>query len=142
MSSDEIRAAGGLLVRTGVEGEIEIAVVHRPRYDDWALPKGKLDPGETEEAAAVREVEEETGLRARLGGLAGRIRYRDRHDRPKVVTYFFMTPEDGSFAPNDEVDEMRWVRLDEAVTLLTYERDRDLVGSLLRSGNDPRALER
>jgi 8-oxo-dGTP diphosphatase len=130
VSEEPIRAAGGILLRRDAGGRLEVAIVHRPRYDDWALPKGKLDPGETDEQAAIREVEEETGLHAALGAVAGRIRYNDRHDRPKVVTYYFMTPEGGAFAPNDEVDELRWVSPDDAATLLTYERDRDLVASL------------
>lgn len=130
MTAKRIRAAGGIVLRHGNGGAPEIAVVHRPRYDDWALPKGKLDKGETDEQAALREVEEETGLRASLGPVAGRIRYRDRHDRPKIVTYFFMTPEGGAFESNDEVDELRWVPLDEAADLLTYQRDRELVQRL------------
>ena len=131
MSEKRIRAAGGIVLRIGGGGDREIAIVHRPRYDDWALPKGKLDKGETDEQAALREVEEETGLRASLGPVAGKIRYRDRHDRPKVVTYFFMTPEGGAFEPNDEVDELRWTPLDQAVHLLTYDRDREIVQRLL-----------
>lgn len=131
MGDKTVRAAGGILLRSGEGGRPEVAVVHRPRYDDWALPKGKLDSGETDEQAALREVEEETGLRARLGPVAGRIRYRDRHDRPKMVTYFFMSPESGVFEPHDEVDELRWVTLDDAADLLTYERDRELVQSVI-----------
>jgi 8-oxo-dGTP diphosphatase len=131
VSEKRIRAAGGIVLRIGGGGDREIVIVHRPRYDDWALPKGKLDKGETDEQAALREVEEETGLRASLGPVAGKIRYRDRHDRPKVVTYFFMTPEGGAFEPNDEVDELRWTPLDQAVDLLTYDRDRELVQRLL-----------
>jgi 8-oxo-dGTP pyrophosphatase MutT (NUDIX family) len=131
VTEKQIRAAGGVVLRRGAGGEREIAIVHRPRYDDWALPKGKLDKGETDEQAALREVEEETGLRVSLGSVAGRIRYRDRHDRPKIVTYFFMTSEGGAFEPNDEVDELRWMPLDGVAGLLTYDRDRELVQSLL-----------
>jgi 8-oxo-dGTP pyrophosphatase MutT (NUDIX family) len=131
VTDEQIRAAGGIVRRRGAGGEQEIAIVHRPRYDDWALPKGKLDKGETDEQAALREVAEETGLRANLGDLAGRISYRDRHDRAKVVSYFFMTPESGAFEPNDEVDELRWVPLEEALELLTYDRDRELVQTVI-----------
>lgn len=137
MSRETIRAAGGVLLRAGPNGEREIAVVHRPRRDDWAFPKGKLDFGETEEHAALREVEEETGLRARLGPIAGTIRYRDHHDRPKVVTYFFMTVDGGAFAPNDEVDELRWIPLADAAAILSYERDKELVQRVI---DDPPPL--
>ncbi len=131
MIRKKVRAAGGIVLRNGSDGEQEIALVHRPRYDDWALPKGKLDRGETDAQAALREVEEETGLRARLGRVAGRIRYRDRRGRPKVVTYFFMSPEGGKFKPNNEVDELRWVSVDDALDLVTYERDRALLQRVL-----------
>ena len=113
MSSDEIRAAGGVVVRDGL-----VAVVHRPRYDDWSLPKGKLDPGETFEQAALREVEEETGLRARLARELPAVHYTVR-DRPKVVRYWLMEVEsDPGFEPNDEVDELRWLSPSDASELL------------------------
>ena len=124
-----VEAAGGVITR-GADGSLEVAVVHRPKYDDWTLPKGKLDPSETFEHAALREVEEETGLRCRLGREAGEARYRDRHGQPKVVRYWLMTVEDGSFRPNREVDELRWLPLGEAAALLTYERDREIIASL------------
>ena len=84
--------------------------MHRPRYDDWSLPKGKLDAGETWEAAALREVEEEVGMRCRLGEELPPVRYRDNKGRDKAVRYWLMEPEDDAapFTPNDEVDEMRW----------------------------------
>jgi 8-oxo-dGTP pyrophosphatase MutT (NUDIX family) len=121
----DVLAAGGLVRRDG-----EVAVVHRPRYDDWSLPKGKLDPGEDFEQAAVREVEEETGLRCRIDRTLGDTSYRDRKDRAKLVRYFEMHPEGGEFAPNDEVDEMRWVPIGDASDLLTYDFDRELVSKL------------
>jgi 8-oxo-dGTP diphosphatase len=124
---DEVRAAGGLVVRGG-----SIAVVHRPKYDDWSLPKGKLDPGETWEEAAVREVEEETGVRARIVGELSPSRYHDRKGRPKLVRWFRMDVEDeGAFAPCAEVDELRWLAPDEARRLLTYDHDRDLLETLV-----------
>jgi 8-oxo-dGTP diphosphatase len=122
----EVLAAGGLVWRRAGDG-LEVAVVHRPRYDDWSLPKGKLDEGEDFEQAALREVEEETGLRCRLGRTLGDTSYHDRKDRPKLVRYFEMQPEGGEFEPNDEVDELRWVRLDEARDLLSYDFDRELI---------------
>jgi len=105
-------------------------VVHRPRYDDWTIPKGKLDPGESDEDGALREVLEETGFNCRIGRELPPIRYRDHLGRPKVVRYWVMTPTSGAFAANDEVDELRWVGRAEAATLLTYDRDRDVVGAL------------
>ncbi|MDQ4132445.1 MAG: NUDIX hydrolase [Actinomycetota bacterium] len=125
-----VRAAGGVVWRRGDGGRVEVAVVHRPKYDDWSLPKGKLDPGENEQDAALREVEEETGLRCRLGPELAGTEYRDRYGRPKTVRYWSMSPVDGSFTPNREIDEVRWLPLDEASGLLTYERDRSVLGSL------------
>jgi 8-oxo-dGTP diphosphatase len=123
--SDAVDAAGGVVVRDG-----SIALVHRPRYDDWTLPKGKLEPGERSEDAALREVEEETGMRCSLGRELPSARYRDRHDRPKLVRYFRMEPVAGEFSPNYEVDELRWVTPHAALELLTYDRDRDVVRAL------------
>ena len=123
----EVQAAGGLVVRDGL-----VCLVHRPRYDDWSLPKGKLDPGEDFEAGALREVEEETGLRCRLLDELEEVRYRDSRGRPKLVRYWAMeVVEDAGFTPNDEVDELRWVSPAEAAELLSYERDRELVRRLL-----------
>jgi 8-oxo-dGTP diphosphatase len=120
--SARIEAAGGVVVRDG-----QVALVHRPRYDDWTLPKGKLDPGESFEQAALREVEEETGLRARLVRELPPTSY-DVSGRPKIVRYWLMEVDDATpFVPNDETDELRWVALDEALRLLTYERDRDVL---------------
>ncbi len=112
------------------DSEGQVLLVHRPRYDDWTLPKGKLDSGETFEEAAVREVREETGLRCTLGRELATAEYRDNKDRPKVVRYWLMEVEDGEFAANDEVDEVRWLPLPEAAGLLTYDRDRDVLAPL------------
>ena len=104
MVSDEIRAAGGVVVRDG-----HIVVVHRPRYDDWSLPKGKLDPGETWERAALREVEEETALRCRLEEELEPMHYTVG-DRPKTVRWWRMSVvEDLGSEPDHEVDGVRWV---------------------------------
>lgn len=110
--------------------EGRIAVVHRPRYDDWSLPKGKLDPGETWEQAAVREIEEECGLRCRLEEELEPSRY-DVRGRPKTVRWWHMTVvEDLGIDPDDEVDELRWLTRDEALGLLRYEHDLRLVRAL------------
>ncbi len=126
----QIRAAGALVVRDRDGGGVELAVVHRPRYDDWSLPKGKLHPGEDWEAAALREVREETGMRCELGAELESASYLDRKDRRKLVRYWLMRPLDGDFEPNDEVDELRWVTPAEAAGLLSYEHDRRLVADL------------
>ena len=120
--SDEIQAAGGVVVRDG-----RVVVVHRPKYDDWSLPKGKLEPGETWEEAALREVEEEIGLRCRLGNELSPVTYRDPKGRSKVVRYWLMEPIEGEFVPSDEVDEMRWVSPADAEALLSYAHDRELL---------------
>jgi 8-oxo-dGTP pyrophosphatase MutT (NUDIX family) len=125
-----IEAAGGVVTRSGPDG-VEILLVHRPRYDDWSLPKGKLDPGESHRRAALREVEEETGLRCRLRGEPCEVRYRDRKGRQKRVRYWAMEPVDGAFAPNDEVDEVRWVAPEKVAKLLSYPRDVEVVTDLL-----------
>jgi 8-oxo-dGTP diphosphatase len=114
-----VRAAGGVVLADG-----EVLLVHRPRYDDWSLPKGKLLPGETDEEAALREVEEETGLVCRLGAELATSEYVDARGRPKVVRYWLMEPVDGVFEPHDEVDEVRWLPLDRVDEQLSYERDR------------------
>ena len=125
-SEPEIRAAGGIVHRQGGDGT-EVLVVHRPKYSDWSLPKGKLDPGETLEQAALREVEEETGWRCRLGEHIGKNEYRDRHGRSKRVDWWLMEPIDGEFQPNDEVDEIRWVPIAEAREALTHGDDFALI---------------
>ena len=125
-----VEAAGGVVVRDGDAGT-EVCVVHRPRYDDWTFPKGKLDPGESFEDAALREVEEETGLRCTLEAELPSTEYRDTKDRPKIVRYWQMeVDEDPGFVPNDEVDELRWLPMGEAAKLLTYERDSELLDGL------------
>ena len=128
----EILAAGAVLWRTSDAG-VELALIHRPRYDDWSLPKGKLDPGESWEDAALREVDEEVGLRCRLGAELPPVAYTDHKGRAMVVRYWLMEPEDDGarFTPNDEVDEMRWVDVDAAAGLLSYPHDVALVRAAL-----------
>ena len=115
---DVVRAAGGVVVRDG-----HVLLVHRPKYDDWTLPKGKLNPGETEEEAAVREVEEETGYRCELGDEVASTSYVDGRGRPKTVRYWRMRVVGGEFSPHGEVDEIVWVTPEKARELLSYERD-------------------
>ena len=122
----EVKAGGGLVVRPGENGHV-VALVHRPRYDDWSFPKGKLDRGESFEDGALREVEEEIGLRCRLGKELSPVTYRDPKGRSKVVRYWLMEPIEGEFVPSDEVDEMRWLPVADAEELLSYERDRELL---------------
>jgi len=125
----QVEAAGGVVLRPGEEG-YEVCLVHRPRYGDWTLPKGKLEPDETFEEAALREVEEETGLRCELGAELPSTHYVDGKGRPKTVRYWLMEAVGGEFEPNDEVDELRWMTAHDAVDALTYERDRELVAGI------------
>ena len=118
-----IEAAGGVVWRRGSKGSLKVLLVHRERYDDWSFPKGKLDDGETHRHAALREVEEETGLRCKTGDELPEVRYDDRKGRAKRVRYWSMEPVDGSFAPNEEVDEVRWLSVAEARDTLSYAHD-------------------
>ena len=126
-SDDLVRAAGGVVWRRGPAG-MEVVVVHRPKYDDWSLPKGKLHEGEDDVAGALREVEEETGLRAEIGPELPSTRYRDPKGRPKVVRFFAMRPCGGELRPAPpEVDEVRWLPVGEALDLLSYEHEGDVL---------------
>jgi 8-oxo-dGTP pyrophosphatase MutT (NUDIX family) len=128
--SSEIEAAGGVVM----DAQGRLAVVHRPKYDDWSLPKGKLDAGETFEQAALREVWEETGLRCRVERELPAVEYEVR-GRPKLVRYWLMGVETDAggitppFTPNDEVDQLRWLSPPEALELLTYDRDKGVVAA-------------
>ena len=129
------RAAGGVLWRRsqtdgGQAESIEIALVHRPRYDDWTLPKGKLNPGESDLAAALREIEEETGHTGAPGRHLGEISYvkaTDGAGRPKTVRYWEIGAKGGSFTPSDEVDDLRWLAPDSAERLLTREAEHGIL---------------
>jgi 8-oxo-dGTP diphosphatase len=123
----EVQAAGGVVVRRRHGKSPLVAIVHRPAYDDWSLPKGKLMDGETNEEAALREVLEETGLTCRLEQPLGSIEYRDNRGRSKVVRYWLMEPTGGRFVPTDEVDDLRWLPLPDAVMALTRKQDRELL---------------
>ena len=125
----EVTAAGCIVWRARKEAgagtaALELAVVHRPKYDDWSLPKGKCEPGEADEDCALRETSEETGCHGPLGTELGAVRYHDRKGRSKQVRYWAMEVDGGDFKPNDEVDEARWLPIPEAESLLTYPHDR------------------
>ncbi len=127
--SATVRAAGGLVLRRAGSG-IEILVVHRPQYDDWTFPKGKREPDETDEECALREVEEETGLRCVLGVELPSTSYTDAKGRPKVVRYWRMEVVGGELSFAYEVDGARWVSLAEAASLVSYQRDAELISVL------------
>jgi 8-oxo-dGTP diphosphatase len=116
-----IRAAGAVLHRDGL-----VAVVHRPQYDDWTLPKGKLDDGEDDREAAVREVEEETGHVGTIEQDLGTVGY-DVADGPKTVRYFLMAADAGGRPLAKDVDDVRWVGIGKAVAMVTYDRDREVL---------------
>jgi 8-oxo-dGTP diphosphatase len=129
MAEAEVLAAGGLVVRD----DGRVAVIHRPRYDDWSLPKGKLEDGESFEAGALREVLEETGIEGRITGELDPVSYVDRKGRDKLVRWYRMelAADPAPFAPNDEVDELRWVTPAEARELVSYEHDRVLLATIV-----------
>ena len=127
--SHPIRAAGGIVVRS--EGSAAaVLLVHRPEYDDWTFPKGKVEPGESDEECAVREVEEETGLTCSLGAELPSTEYTDPRGRPKTVRYWRMRVVDGELVFEHEVDDARWVTPGAAAALLTYARDAALLDAL------------
>lgn len=133
---EEILAAGGVVIDADAELP-RVLLVHRPRYDDWSFPKGKLDPAETFEQAAIREVEEETGLKCRIIRELATMRYeyqtRNKGKlKPKAVRYFLMERVSGKIrVPGEEVDRASWLGIDRALRKLSYEQDRKLLGSLL-----------
>ncbi len=130
----EVLAAGGVVLRRSAKGRWKVLVVHRPGHRDWSLPKGKLDAGEHFETAALREVEEETGVRCELGPELSHVTYGDGNGRHKLVRYWVMRPVDGhprERAGDDEVDEACWVPVSDARELLTYDDDWFLIEQAL-----------
>ena len=129
LASKQVRAAGGVVLHRG-----EVCIIHRPDYEDWSLPKGKLVKGESHKHAALREVHEETGLRCALGAELSSQEYTDRQGRPKTVRWWAMTVlTDDGLTPSHEVDERRWVTPEQAERMLIYEHDRELVREALKS---------
>jgi 8-oxo-dGTP diphosphatase len=127
-----VAAAGGAVWRRAADGGLEVALVHRPRYDDWSLPKGKLTAGEHALTAAVREIAEETGLEVVVGRRSVRTRY-PVPEGDKRVDYWVMAAVGGEFAANSEVDELRWVSLPEAAALCSHDADRAVLTDLART---------
>lgn len=127
----QVHAAGGVVWQTA-NRMVEVVVVHRPKYDDWSFPKGKLDAGESHEHGALREVAEETGLQCVLGHELVTTRYSDAKGRSKAVRYWEMTVAGGTFVPNAEVDELRWLSLMETAKMLSHRRDLAVLGSFAR----------
>jgi 8-oxo-(d)GTP phosphatase len=139
-----IPAAGAVLWRDSTADgaatdAVEIALVHRPRYDDWSLPKGKLDPGETEPVAAVREVEEETGYAAELGRRLASVSYPVEQGT-KRVRYWAARALGGEFVPNSEVDELLWLPVSAAMKRLQYPHDRKVLRRFAKHPADTRTV--
>jgi 8-oxo-dGTP diphosphatase len=135
-----VHAAGAVLWRPDPEsGEAQIALIHRPRYDDWSLPKGKIDPGETEPVAAVREIHEETGQRAYLGRRLCRITYPIPVGT-KIVQYWAARGLGGDFVPSREVDQLLWLPVGEAAQRLTYPHDRKVTSRFANRPADTQTL--
>ena len=132
MSDSPVRASGGVLWRpsSSSSGAFDVVLVHRPAYDDWSLPKGKAEPGESDEETARREVAEETGVVVELGPELPSTEYRDRFARLKVVRYWAMTPVSGQVKGGFEVDQARWLPFEQARQMLSYQRDLPVLDAL------------
>ena len=126
-----IRAAGALLWREIAAGEIEIALVHRPRYDDWSLPKGKIDENETALACAYREVFEETGIKARFTRQLGSVEYEDNGAQKRVKYWVAQALGTSDFVANEEVDQLRWLKPTDSIELATHQSDKEMIERFL-----------
>jgi 8-oxo-dGTP pyrophosphatase MutT (NUDIX family) len=136
-----VLAAGAVLWRASDDGaEPEVAVIHRPRYDDWSLPKGKVDAGESEPITAVREVSEETGYRAHLGRRLTSVSYRVESQGIKKVQYWAARTVDGDFTPNDEVDELKWLPVSAAIKQVQYPHDRKVLRRFAKLPADTKTI--
>ncbi len=126
-----IRAAGALLWRESSAGEIEVALVHRPRYGDWSLPKGKIDENETALACAYREVFEETGIKARFTRQLGAVEYEDNGAQKRVKYWVAQALGASDFVANDEVDQLRWLKPSDSIELATHQSDKEMIERFL-----------
>jgi 8-oxo-dGTP pyrophosphatase MutT (NUDIX family) len=133
LKSEVIEAAGGLLWKETAAGR-KLAIIHRPQYNDWTLPKGKREVGESWQETALREIFEETGCKARIEAFAGGIVYQI-NSVPKVVLFWHMSlVEKISFIPNDEIDKCEWLHPETAITRLNYKDERDILKSFINAG--------
>lgn len=132
-SSTIVHAAGGVISRQKRDGRVEVLLIHRPHREDWTFPKGKLESRETHEECALREVEEETGLRCALGLELSSTSHIDGKGRFKVVRYWMMYSVAGVAGPRNEVDAVQWVSLERAAGILTYPRDRKLLKTFIET---------
>jgi 8-oxo-dGTP diphosphatase len=128
--ADVIEAAGGILWRETDRG-LEMALIHRARYDDWTLPKGKLDEGERWQEAALREIKEETGCDAELVSYAGAAGYKVKGVAKVVLFWNMKAVGECVFEPSEEVDDLLWLSPDEALEKMSYEFEKELLGSCL-----------
>jgi 8-oxo-dGTP diphosphatase len=128
---DLIRAAGGIVTRATLGGRVEVACIYREARGDWTFPKGKLDYGETFEEGALREVFEETGMRCQVVRFVGTTNYTHRKGKPKIVVYYLMSADVVEFQPNEEVDELVWLALEDVRDHLTWDRDQELFDMVL-----------
>jgi 8-oxo-dGTP diphosphatase len=126
-----IRAAGALLWRESSAGEIEIALVHRPRYGDWSLPKGKIDENETALACAYREVFEETGIKARFTRQLGAVEYEDNGTQKRVKYWVAQALGASDFVATEEVDQLRWLKPTDSIELATHQSDKEMIERFL-----------
>ena len=129
-----IRAAGALLWRENSAGDLEVALVHRPRYSDWSLPKGKIDANETALACAYREVFEETGIKAKFTRQLGSVEYEDNGAQKRVKYWVAQALNSSNFQPNEEVDELRWLSCADAIDLASHQSDKEMIERFLEIG--------